>query len=133
LSSQISTSSLSPSPFSSNTNASKSALLDRKIEETAAGLPKYYTELLRSVAKDNAATIVEYISAMKIEVNLSDNYRRDLVEVLSRFSKYNNDRPFKDLVRTDIISFCITKSHKIVRSFFMLFTLLVHCENTKER
>jgi site-specific recombinase XerD len=91
-----------------STSSNKSALLDRKIEETAAGLPKYYIELLRSVAKDNAATIVEYIYAMKIEVNLSDNYRRVLVEVLSRFSKYNNDRPFKDLVRTDIISFLET-------------------------
>jgi integrase len=102
LPSQVSTST------SNITDINKSALLDRKIEETAAGLPKYYTELLRSVAKDNAATIVEYISAMKIDVNLSDNYRRDLVEVLSRFSKYYNDRPFKDLVRDDIITFLET-------------------------
>jgi hypothetical protein len=100
--SQISTSS------KVNINSNKSALLDRKIEETAAGLQKYYTELFRSVAKDNVATIVEYISAMKSEVNLSDNYRRDLIELLSRFSKYNNDRPFKDLVRADIIMFLET-------------------------
>jgi hypothetical protein len=96
---------LSLTKVSTSTSSHKSALLDRKIEETAAGLPKYYTELLRFVAKDNAAIIVEYISAMKSEVNLSDNYRRDLIELLSRFSKYNNDRSFKELMRDDIITF----------------------------
>jgi hypothetical protein len=91
-----------------NNDNNKSALLDREIEETGAGLQKSYTEFLRSIAKDNAATIVRYISAMKIEANLSDNYRRDLIVVLSKFSRYNHDRPFKDLVRDNIISFLET-------------------------
>lgn len=42
---------------------------------------------------------------MKSEVNLSDNYRRDQIEVLTRFSKYNNNKPFKDLTRADVIAF----------------------------
>jgi hypothetical protein len=85
-----------------------SPLLDRKIEETGAALPRSYTELLRSVSEDNAATIVEYIAAMKSEVNLSDHYRRDLMEVLSRFSKYNDNKPFKSLTQTNIIGFLDT-------------------------
>ena len=91
-----------------STSSNKSALLDRKIEETGAGLQKSFTELLRSVDEENATTIVQYISTMKSEVNLSDHYRRDLIELLSKFSKYNNDRPFKDSIRADIITFLET-------------------------
>jgi integrase len=55
----------------------------------------------------NAATIVKYIAAMKSEINLSDNYRRDVIVVLNKFSKYegNRDKPFKDLTRTDVLAF----------------------------
>ena len=42
---------------------------------------------------------------MKSEVNLSDHHRRDLIEVLSRFSKYNDNKSFKDLKRSDVIAF----------------------------
>jgi site-specific recombinase XerD len=42
---------------------------------------------------------------MKNEVNLSDNYRKDLIEALSRFSKYNDNKPFKDLTRNNTIAF----------------------------
>ena len=38
-------------------------------------------------------------NTMKSEVNLSDNYRRDQIEFLSRLSKYYNNKPFKDLNR----------------------------------
>jgi hypothetical protein len=37
--------------------------------------------------ESNAATIVEYIAAMKSEINLSDNYRRGIIEVITRLSK----------------------------------------------
>ena len=33
---------------------------------------------------------------MKSEVNLSDHYRRDVIVTLYRFSKFSNDKPFKD-------------------------------------
>jgi integrase len=45
---------------------------------------------------------------MKSEVNLSDHYRRDLIEVLSKFSKYNDNKSFKDLKRSDVIAFLET-------------------------
>jgi hypothetical protein len=69
--------------------ANISPLLERKIEETSAGLQKAFARHLSSISEDNAATIIEYIAAMKSEVNLSDNYRRDIIEVLCRFSRYN--------------------------------------------
>jgi hypothetical protein len=55
-----------------------SALLDRKIEETSTGLPTSCARHLRSISETNATTVIEYIAAMKSEVNLSDNYRKDL-------------------------------------------------------
>jgi hypothetical protein len=45
---------------------------------------------------------------MKSEVNLSDHYRKDLIQVLSKFSKYHNNMPFKDLTRTNVIAFLET-------------------------
>src|SRR4029453_7889998 len=41
----------------------------------------------------------------KTEVNLSDHYRKDLIKLLSRFSKYNDNTPFKDLTRANILGF----------------------------
>jgi integrase/recombinase XerD len=96
---------LSASSITKTPNIS-SSLLQRKIEEVSAGLQKSFCDKLISISEYNAATIVEYITAMKNEVNLSDNYRRDQIEVLSRLSKYNNNnKPFRDLTRTDIIAF----------------------------
>ena len=76
------------------TNASP--LLDRKLEETTAGLPAAFSKHLSSTGDDNAETIIEYIAAIKNEVNLSDNYRKDLIESLARFSNFNDNKPFKD-------------------------------------
>ena len=90
------------------TAVNSSPLLDRKIEETGAGLPASYARQLHSISEDNAVTIIDYIAAMKSEVNLSDNYRRDVIEVLSRLSKYNDKKPFKDLTRVNNIAFLET-------------------------
>jgi hypothetical protein len=45
---------------------------------------------------------------MKVETNLADHYRKDLIEVLCRFSKYNDNRPYRDLTRDNIITFLET-------------------------
>jgi len=93
--------------LSSTTAANISPFLERKIEEIGAGIPASYLLHLRS-AGQNASVIVDYIITMKSEVNLSDHYKRDLIEILSKFSKYNNNKPFKDLARSDVIAFLDT-------------------------
>jgi integrase/recombinase XerD len=93
------------SPTPTQTTTKTSSLLDAKIDETAAGLSASYAKQLHSISGDSAATIIEYITAMKTEVNLADHYRKDLIEVLCRFTKHNNNRPFKDLERIDVLSF----------------------------
>jgi integrase len=82
--------------------------MERKIEETSAGLQVAFARHLSSISKDNAITIIEYIAAMKSEANLSDNYRRDIIEVLCRFSRFNNNKHFKGLKRANIIAFLET-------------------------
>jgi integrase len=94
--------------LSATTAAYISPLLERKIEEICAGISSSYSLHLRSVGQINVKVIVDYIVAMKSEVNLSDHYRRDLIEVLSRFSKYSNNKPFKDLTRGDVVAFLDT-------------------------
>jgi integrase/recombinase XerD len=85
-----------------------SPILDRKIEETTAGLSSYYVKNLRSIGAMNGAIIVNYIASLKIEVNLSDHYRKNILELLCRFSEYNNNKHFKDITRTEIITFLDT-------------------------
>ena len=87
--------------LSSTAAAVKSSpLLDRKIEETGAGLSASYTRQLHSISENNAA-----IYPMRSEINLSDHYRRDLIVVLCKFSKYSYSKPFKELIRIDVLGF----------------------------
>jgi integrase len=94
--------------LSSTTAANTSPLLDRRIEEISAGISASYSLHLRSAGQNNVTVIIDYIVSMKSEVNLSDHYRRDLIEVLSKFSKYNDNKSFKDLKRSDVIAFLET-------------------------
>ena len=82
-----------------------SALLDRRIEETSTGLSASCAKHLRSISETNVITVIEYIAAMKSEVNLSDNYRKDLIELLCKFSRYCDNKTFKDLTRANVIAF----------------------------
>lgn len=65
-----------------------SYILDREIEKVSAGLSTGFSRMLRSISEKNALTTVDYILAMEIEINLSDNYRRDIIKLLTRFSKF---------------------------------------------
>jgi hypothetical protein len=49
--------------------------------------------------------IVDYILAMRSEINLSDHHRKDLIEVLTKFAKHLNYKLFKDMTRDDVITF----------------------------
>jgi len=96
---------LSQAETSSPTTKQADVLLERKIDETAAGLQASFAKLLRSINETNAAIIVEYISALKTEVNLADTYRQNAIALLCRFSTYHDNKPFKDLTRTDVLEF----------------------------
>jgi hypothetical protein len=105
----------------STSASTKSALLDRKIEECAAGLWASVTKQLFSISKDNAAAIVKYIDAIKTEVNPSSAYRRNIILLLCRFSKYLKDKPFKEISRDDIVGFL--DSHYLSRHQLCIYIM----------
>ena len=98
-----------------NDTAAGTTLLERKIENATVGLRPEFSKLLYGIINNDALTIVDYIQAMKVETNLSDNYRKNLVMLLCVFSKfYNNntnenknkkERTFRTINRDDIVSF----------------------------
>jgi integrase len=80
-------------------------LLDRRIEETTTGLRPCYAKVLRIITEENTTLIADYISAARTEINLSDHYRKDLIQALSLFSRHTGNKHFRQMTRSDIISF----------------------------
>jgi integrase len=97
------------STTTATTNAA-SEIDTRKIENITEGLASYCFNMLHTRVlpqnRENAMTICEYISSMKHELNLSDNYREDVIMLLSRFSIFfKNAMVFKQITREDLLSF----------------------------
>jgi integrase/recombinase XerD len=82
-------------------NNQSSALFDIKIENATEGLSLGYPRRLYRLSNKNALVIANYILSIKFEVNLSDNYRRNLIKVLSIFSSFCRNKPFKSMTRKD--------------------------------
>jgi hypothetical protein len=70
-------------------------------------LPGYKRRLetVAAINITNAITICDYIAAVKVEVNPSDHYRRDIISVLAMLAKRAGSVNFKDLTRDDVILF----------------------------
>jgi integrase len=79
--------------------------IDRKIEFITAGLRSEVSRNLRSISSENITTIVSYILSMKTELNPSDNYRKDSIGLLTKFSRFHYNKAFEQIVREDILSF----------------------------
>jgi hypothetical protein len=63
----------------------------QKIEDAAKGLATRYFNLLHTLLpqnKENVMIICNYIQSMRQELNPSDNYRGDVIIVLSKFSMF---------------------------------------------
>jgi hypothetical protein len=95
--------------------AKSSSLLEGKIETATKGLTKQYYQDLSKLSQGNALVIANYINSTKFETNMSDHHRVSLIKVLSKFSKFTFDKPFKDIIREDVLSFldCFRKSESI--------------------
>jgi hypothetical protein len=76
-------------------NYNTNIFLDRNIDDVTAGLPPSFSKALYEISsssEENALTIVNYILAMKTEINPSDNYRKDNIKLLYIFSKYSRNK-----------------------------------------
>jgi integrase len=78
---------------------------DRKIENVTEGLVAECPNALHKISHENALTIINYILSMKVELNPSDNYRKDNIRLLAKFSSFHDNRSFKQIIREDAISF----------------------------
>lgn len=62
---------------------------------------------------------------MRTEMNLADNYRRDTISQLARFSVFCHNKPFKQVTNEDIVSFlrsflkpaCVDPLHKCTGTY----------------
>lgn len=66
----------------------------------------------------NALTIAEYIIAMKREINPRLSYIKNTIQILSEFSRYMKQKPFKKFQRT------ISRKRKPAGDFLIEFGLL---------
>ena len=80
-------------------------IVERKIDDITLGLRPKYSRLLHNILEENALTIGNYVQALRVEINLADHYRRDVIRLLCTLSQYNNNDPFSTINRDDIISF----------------------------
>jgi hypothetical protein len=79
---------------------------ERKVNLITEGLEPLYTKGLVNISNDNAQAVIDFILNTKIEVNLSDNHKRNYINVLIKLSKfYHNKKSFKEMLREDILLF----------------------------
>jgi integrase len=79
---------------------------ERKIDLITEGLEPLYGKALENISKENALDIADFILNINIEINLSDNYKRNYIRVLTQLSKfYHNKKLFKEMLREDILLF----------------------------
>jgi integrase len=90
----------------SSGSSSEDALFDRRIEIASEGLTSYYSACFYKIPlKENALTLASYIISLNSEVNPSNNYRREIIDKLSRFSIYCDKTLFKDITREQLLKF----------------------------
>ena len=87
---------------------------ERKLNEATAGLQSYIGDhLLERISRTNASIIVDYVLALKSEVNPSDYYRQTVISNLKHLSEFHkNVKSFKEMTREDIIFFLDTLRKK---------------------
>src|SRR5207247_2030132 len=85
--------------------------MERKIETATEGLPLNYFNLLHGILKmpknkQNVVRICDYISSLKSEVNPSDYYIRDVINLLCNFLIFfENHKSFKEITREELLCF----------------------------
>ncbi|MDP9197441.1 MAG: hypothetical protein M3O24_02625 [Thermoproteota archaeon] len=69
------------------------------------GLIPYYDRAIRKTGSTNANTIVDFLQALKVEINASENYKKSYIVTLTKLSTFHNNKSFKEMTRDDLLSF----------------------------
>ena len=79
---------------------------ERKINLITEGLEPRFSKALVNISNENALAIADFILSINIEISVSDNHKRNYINVLTQLSKfYHNNKSFKEMNRQDILLF----------------------------
>lgn len=78
----------------------------RRIENASEGLSlECFNNLDKLQNTDNTLMIANYITSMKVEINPAGHYKKDIILLLCRFSRFFKTISFKQITREDLLSF----------------------------
>jgi hypothetical protein len=86
-------------------------LLDSKIQTAVEGLGSWFLKLVNNMSSVNVIITIDFVSAMKIECNLSDSHKKNFVIILSKLSSFFENKHFKDITRDNVLQF-LDRFHK---------------------
>jgi integrase len=80
---------------------------ERRVDEITIGMDGYIRKyLLEKISRENATIIVDYIEAIKSEVNPKTSSRQAIVSTLKQLSEFHKNKlSFREMTRTDILKF----------------------------
>ena len=108
-------------------------LLEIRIQTTVEGLGSYYLKLIKNMSHENIEITTDFISSLKVECNLSDSHKKNLIILLSKLSTFHKNRCFKEISRNDLLLFLdsfrkpesVDPNHKWIGTYNLYRVLLV--------
>ena len=79
--------------------------VEMKIDAVTDGLEAQYANQIKRVSMDNRLSIIDFLSSMKLEINISHNHKRNYIRLLHKLSKFYHDKTFKLMTRDEVVSF----------------------------
>ena len=84
----------------------RTELTDDKIATATEGLNPEFRTHLSKMSTPNMLALADYLNSMKSETNPSDNYRKNIIKVVSLVSRFHKNKlSFKAMKRDDVLLF----------------------------
>ena len=109
-------------------------LIGEKIAVATQGLnPEFRTHFI-DMPKPNQLALADYLDSMKSEVNPSDNYRKNIIKIVSMLSDFHKNKlSFKSMSRKEIIAFLdhlrkpdnLDPQHRWIGTYNLYITVLI--------
>ncbi|HEY7571550.1 MAG TPA: hypothetical protein VH796_09285 [Nitrososphaeraceae archaeon] len=113
---------------------SESSFIEMKIDSVTEGLEAQFANKIRRVSIDNRLIVINFLSSMKLESNISHSHKRNYIRLLHKLSKFYHDKNFKVMTRDDVVSFLDSvrklevddQLHKWIGTYNLYRGLLLH-------
>jgi hypothetical protein len=81
-------------------------ILDNHVVNITEGLRDEYRRKIQKIINENNIDLIcKFINAIRTEANISTNYRRMYICLLSWLSRFHNDKDFKQMTRNDTVAY----------------------------